>query len=110
MSPSITEFFVPQRVRVGDSFTISCKGTGNPKPLITWRRNSTSYLQIDGSRISGNETNIVITQARSSDSGVYECVLANLLDRDSRNSSLIVQGEESLSVFRSDFVLRQVKF
>ena len=97
VGPVITEFFVPQRVRVGDRFTITCKGSGNPKPLVTWRRNSTTALQIDGSRISGNETDVVIAQARSSDSGTYECILANLVSRTARNSLLIVQGKTTCS-------------
>ena len=95
--PVITDFIVPQRVRAGDRFTISCKGSGNPKPLATWRRNSTTPLQIDGSRISENGTDVVIAQARSSDSGRYECILANLVSSATRSSSLIVQGKMPFS-------------
>ena len=92
MSPSITHFSVPQRVRVGATFMITCKGTGNPIPSINWRRNSTFHLPIDGSRILQNGTSTVITQARSSDSGTYECILENSLGRAARNASLIIQG------------------
>ncbi|KAL9964612.1 hypothetical protein ACROYT_G028274 [Oculina patagonica] len=51
----------------GNSRTLLCVATGNPKPLITWYRGSTKVQQ------DPNNSNYTITSANRNHAGTYRC-------------------------------------
>lgn len=83
---------MPIRARVGSNFTLSCKGAGNPKPTLRWKRNATQDLVEDARHVIGSGESVTITQATAQDSGLYECIATNLLGSSRQNGTLVVQG------------------
>ena len=90
-----------QNVTAVESFMLTCNATGYPVPNIEWRQNSTSYMIRDPSVITitptdglrSNSSVITVTNATSSDTGLYQCVATNEVDTDTENATVIVQGE-----------------
>ena len=89
-----------QNVTAGQSFNLSCNATGYPVPTIEWRHNGTSYTIRDPSVITitptdglrSNSSVITVTNATTSDTGLYQCVATNEVDTDIENATVTVQG------------------
>ena len=89
-----------QNVTAGQSFTLTCRATGNPVPTIEWRQNGTSYTIRDPSVTTitsadgqgSNSSVITVTNGTTSDTGLYQCVATNVVDTDIENATIIVQG------------------
>ena len=89
-----------QNVTAGQSFNLSCNATGYPVPTIEWRQNGTSYTTRDPSVITITPTDglrsirsvINVTNATISDTGLYQCVATNVVDTDTQNATVTVQG------------------
>ena len=76
----------------GSDLTFSCDASGNPAPLISWKRDG-SPLNASG-RISfeDDKKQLTITNVSRTDSGGYQCVAKNKVGSDTSNSaSLDVQ-------------------
>ena len=90
-----------QNVTAGESFMLTCNATGYPVPNIEWRQNDTSYTIRDPSVMTitptdglrSNSSVITVTNATTSDTGLYQCVATNEVDTDTENATVIVQGE-----------------
>ncbi|XP_065904155.1 cell adhesion molecule DSCAML1-like isoform X2 [Dysidea avara] len=88
-----------QNVTAGQSFMLTCNATGYPVPTIEWRQNGTSYTIRDPSVISiiptdelrSNSSVITVTNATTSDTGLYQCVATNVVGADIENATIIVQ-------------------
>ena len=89
-----------KNVTTGQSFTLTCTATGDPVPNIEWRQNGTFYTIRDSSVIIITSTDelrsissvITVTNATSSDTGLYQCVATNVVGYDTRDATVIVQG------------------
>ncbi|KAG8192926.1 hypothetical protein JTE90_025633 [Oedothorax gibbosus] len=57
-------------VKEGETVTLTCTATGNPKPRISWKHAGRHYDNGDG-------TNYHISSAQKGDSGEYECIADN---------------------------------
>ena len=90
-----------QNVTAGQSFVLTCNATGYPVPIIEWRQNDTSYTIRDLSVITitptdelrSNSSVITVTNATTSDTGLYQCVATNVVDTDIQNATVIVESE-----------------
>ena len=90
-----------QNVTAGQSFMLTCNATGYPVPIIEWRQNGTSYTIRDPSVITiapadelrSNSSVITVTNATTSDTGLYQCVATNVVVTDIQNATVIVQSE-----------------
>jgi len=79
---------------------LTCNATGYPVPSIEWRQNGTSYTIRDPSVITitlteelrFNSSIITVTNATTTDTGLYQCVATNGIDTDIKNATVIVQG------------------
>eukprot|EP00794_Sanderia_malayensis_P015842 gene15842-17438_t len=92
VKPTIEEFAVASPVRHGSNFNITCRGAGNPSPVLKWRRNGTRNLVIDGTHVTRNgEWGLMVNGATLEDSGLYECVLMNSLGNVTRGRTVVVQ-------------------
>ena len=88
-------------IREGENITLTCIGVGHPPPLVRWRKlngllsSRTSVTNMSMSTNEGNVTRVTVdlifTGAYRDDTGVYECIVRNLLNNVTRNVSLTVQ-------------------
>jgi len=89
-----------KNVTTGQSFTLACTATGDPVPNIEWRQNGTFYTIRDPSVIRITPTEelqstssvITVTNATTSDTGLYQCVATNVVGNDTWDATVIVQG------------------
>ena len=85
----------------GNSITFTCVGTGYPPPVVQWSKvngslnDRTSTTNVSMLTDIGNVTNVTVDLTFSGvnreDTGVYECLVCNLLGIGVRNTTLIVQ-------------------
>jgi len=84
-----------------ENITLRCIGVGHPPPLVQWRKvngslsDRSSSIDMSMSTNEGNVTRVTVdlihTKVSREDTGVYECLVSNLLNNVTRNISLIVQ-------------------
>lgn len=73
--PSISSITEDVTMTSGGSVTLRCVATGIPQPTIKWVLHRTSFVTID--LISTLNGEYKITNAKSNDSGRYECIANN---------------------------------
>ena len=83
----------PPQMTVNQSNTAAllCSVSGNPAPRVTWFLVG-GVLPINRSKIS-SEGLLQIRKVRLEDAGKYKCVARNILGREEKIASLIVQSE-----------------
>ena len=66
---------------IGETLTLNCSATGDPQPVITWRRRGAALPVGRSQQISGA---LVVTDVKMHDSGKYVCVAtsARLFDKE----------------------------
>ena len=85
----------------GDNITLRCVGAGYPPPLVQWSKvngslsDRTSTTNMSMLTNEGNVTNVTVdlifTGTYRDDTGVYECLVSNLLNAVAKNTTLIIQ-------------------
>ena len=85
----------------GDNITFRCVGAGYPPPLVQWSKvngslsDRTSTTSMSMLTNEGNVTNVTVdlifTGTYRDDTGVYECLVANLLNVVTRSTIVIIQ-------------------
>ena len=70
--------------------SLVCQATGQPKPIITWRKAVGRLSQARSQVINGNLTILSVTRA---DGGDYICSAKNLLNEDSAVAQVTVVEE-----------------
>ena len=92
---------VEEYITEGENITLRCIGVGHPAPLVQWIKldeslsDRTSVTNMSMSTNKGNITRVTVDLIFSGvyreDTGVYECLVSNLLNDVTRNVSLTVQ-------------------
>ena len=90
-----------EHIDEGENITFRCVGVGHPPPLVEWRKlneslsDRVSSTNMSMSTNEGNVTRVtvdlVLTRVYREDTGIYECLVHNLLNTVTRNVSLTVQ-------------------
>ena len=88
-------------VKERDNITLRCTGVGHPPPLVQWRKLNGSLsdrVSITNMSMSTNEGNVTrvtvdltLSGAYREDTANYMCSASNILNRVTRNVSIIVQ-------------------
>ena len=96
-----SEDMVLEYVREGENITLRCVGVGHPPPLVQWSKLNGSLsdrVSSTNMSLSTNEGNVtrvtvdlIFVGAYRQNTGVYECLVSNILNNISRNISVIVQ-------------------
>ena len=73
----------------GQNFELRCNAAGIPGPMITWRRVSGS-LPTSAKLLPGGVMSL--KGARTSDSGLYQCVAKNAVGTSVQTLTLYVRG------------------
>ena len=85
----------------GNNITLRCVGAGYPPPLVQWSKvngslsDRTSTTSMSMLTNEGNVTNVTVdlifTGTYRDDTGVYECLVSNLLNTITRRTTLVIQ-------------------
>ncbi|XP_065904165.1 hemicentin-1-like isoform X3 [Dysidea avara] len=113
VAPVIMESPQTQNVTAGQSFMLTCNATGYPVPTIEWRQNGTSCTVRDTSVITitptdglrSNSSVITVTNATTSDTGLYQCVATNVVGSDMENATVVVQAPGFTVDLQTEFTL-----
>lgn len=87
-SVTITGGASVKTVPVGGALTLECRGTGIPKPEITWSRVGSPLPE--GIVVEGGV--LVITNAQHSHGGAYACDATNRVGSVQSQVAIFVQG------------------
>ena len=78
----------------------TCQGKGNPRPTIAWWKNGQKITKSKkltlSSLASGDKlvtSELVITNTKYEDSGVYTCVIFNTVGSTNSSGTLLVYGK-----------------
>ena len=85
----------------GNNIALRCVGAGYPPPLVQWSKvngslsDRTSTTNMSMLTNEGNVTNVTVdlifTGTYRDDTGVYECLVSNLLNTITRRTTLVIQ-------------------
>ena len=80
--------------------TLTCQGRGNPRPTIAWLKNgqkiTNSSRVAHTSSVSGDKlvtSELLITDTKHEDSGVYTCVIDNTVGGTNSSGTILVLGK-----------------
>ncbi|XP_067825529.1 hemicentin-1-like [Heptranchias perlo] len=81
------EVLVPPQLMIGESshvtvtvdnpLELTCQVTGHPPPRITWLRNNIPLTELDGARVSADQSRLLIPRLKLVDVGRYVCMARN---------------------------------
>ncbi|XP_036414659.1 neural cell adhesion molecule 1 isoform X3 [Colossoma macropomum] len=80
--PSVILSQEEMAVKLGGSVSVSCNATGHPSPTIEW-------LNPEGKKIEGSESELNIENVKPSDGGVYSCKAHNKAGSTTKDFRLI---------------------
>ena len=95
-------------VNQSDTAALLCSVSGNPVPSVTWSRVG-GVLPSNRSNIS-SEGLLQIRKVRLEDAGKYKCVARNILGREEKIASLIVQSEYKQPIRQAFLGRRELNF
>ena len=94
---------VNHNASLGSNMTFNCTATGYPKPTITWEKvNDSGSLQynLTAEILTSDDNSIfsqlVITEVKSKDYGIYRCVAKNSVEE---KISIAVLGSKGISCY-----------
>ena len=73
----------------GSTFQAKCQAKGYPRPVITWSRSA--VLPLPAGRTEVNQGTLTIKNLSIADSGLYECVAANIIGAKKTRINVAVQ-------------------
>jgi len=78
-------------VAIGDTLTLNCSATGDPRPVISWKREGAA-LPVGRSQITNDV--LIIRDFRAGDVGIYICVAtsAGVFDTEAISDVELVKG------------------
>ena len=89
-----------QTIITGKVTNLTCQGKGNPQPTVVWLKNGhkikksnriTLFSSASGDKLVTSE--LMITETRYKDSGVYTCVIENTLGGTNSSETISVHGK-----------------
>ncbi|XP_063263683.1 vascular cell adhesion protein 1 isoform X2 [Prinia subflava] len=75
-------------LKEGETVTMKCTSSGNPAPVISWKKKNASG---ESEKISKNAT-LTIQNLKSQDLGLYECEAYNQFGKEEKAVKLYIQG------------------
>ena len=75
-------------VKEGETVTMKCTSSGNPAPVISWKKKATTG---ESEKIFKGAT-LTIQNIKSQDLGLYECEAYNRFGKEEKAVKLLVQG------------------
>ena len=91
-TPDVSVSPVTQTVAENQTATFYCSASGNPEPVVSWMKVGGS-LPKERAMISKNGGSLEVRSTIYNDSGRYNCTAVSVLGNDSKEVSLVVEGE-----------------
>ena len=88
-APSLLQRPVETTVNESQTATLKCTAEGNPNPLVTWSKITSSLLA--GRHLIDSIGVLFVKNVRPEDQGVYSCKAENLLGGVNASAKLTVQ-------------------
>ena len=89
-----------QVIIAGKVANLTCQGKGDPQPTILWLKNGQKITTSNRVTLSTSTSpdnlvtsELVITDTKYEDSGVYTCVIDNALGGTNSSGTLLVHGK-----------------
>ena len=86
VSPSKELTSQPVRVKLGNPWNATCKATGNPAPLVEWRRENGNE-PVSPKLRDTNGAVLYMESVSQDDLGVYVCVAENSIKNSSKSTT-----------------------
>ena len=97
-APNFTKSLEPVTAKEGEEAIFSVDFDGNPHPAVTWYRYTFPVKDSKDFKISttDNGSSLTITQTRADDSGIFTCLLENIIgsSKSSSNLNVIEDGQD----------------
>ena len=74
-------------IEEGQNLSLVCQATGQPTPIVTWRK---AFSQLPKKKTTVVAGNLTIVNIAKADGGTYECTVKNLLGQDSAVAQVMV--------------------
>ncbi|CAH0663926.1 unnamed protein product [Spodoptera exigua] len=81
----------------GSTAVLKCNVSGVPMPSIEWHYEDNSGSKVTVRSPAGTESTLLITNAKRNNEGQYKCLAENVLDKDEKVTTLIVQEKPQLA-------------
>ena len=78
---------------IGQTITLTCRVSGEPKPKIFWKRNE-QILQCD--EMIDGKCYLRLVKITKKDFGSYRCIAENLLGREEWTYTIVSRGKTSI--------------
>lgn len=91
VAPSVS---LPATLNVTQGATIflDCQAFGVPMPTVVWYKNDILLVDSEDDRLTINEDSLIITDAYTTDSGVYSCTAVNIVNSATASSLVDVRS------------------
>lgn len=90
--PRISGESVTIEFDLGENVTLECITDGNPPPVLVWKKSPPAASINSHSR--GRHSYAYVTEATSSDAGLYSCTATNDFGSVSKNFTLMMRGKQ----------------
>ncbi|VDI08897.1 Hypothetical predicted protein [Mytilus galloprovincialis] len=103
-TPEILSPLTDETADCGKSLTLKCDVTGNPSPMIVWRKDNRIIGNTKDFRQTYQDVTakLQISDIHKEDSGCYECVARNVHGAITTKCTVVVEGSNSGSVGAED--------
>ena len=88
-SPEVTVSPDTLTVTENQTATFYCSASGNPRPVVTWRKVNGS---LGDESVSINDGKLEISNSSYNDTGKYVCTAISALGQDQKMTNLLVEG------------------
>ncbi|RWS28780.1 Titin-like protein, partial [Leptotrombidium deliense] len=98
IAPKFVEKARDQYIREGESFTFAYKLIGNPRPQVTWYKQSNFLMSTENVKIiyENDTCSLTFKRAYFEDSGTYSIVAKNIAGFAASTAELIVESKSTL--------------
>ena len=93
----------------GSTVNLECQAEGNPPPNITWTKDGSAIAS--GIQHNVNEHGTLVIEKFSQEAvGFYQCIIENVIGKESAGAALLLVDENGISCFFLDIIFTNIKF
>ena len=90
--PHFVQPLADVEARLGETTMLECKVAGNPTPKVRWIKDDEVIVPSDGVLLVEEDTVLILSNTKQSDSGVYTCEVSNALGKETDSARLSIKA------------------